>query len=172
MRKKYTLQAGSTDFNAPEFVSKAFLDKTNGIFGYSTVRTKSDMVTRSEKLRDLFVKAFELFDDEDLQEHEGFSKLSKNELFSAEYDDILAYFREPIKFEKLKKIRLKKGEVVATYCHNVYHRTEGDKSYSISKSSAPVILRYEGDLADDDVEKIRKIGICDFFIDDRFWFSK
>ena len=101
---KYAMLAGSEDVEAPEFVAKVFFDEETGVYGYAVARSKSDVVTRSEQMRDLLIKAFDILDhNSNHEDHEGFNILTQNDEFKAEYDNILSYFREPIKFEKIKK---------------------------------------------------------------------
>jgi elongation factor Ts len=155
--EKYKMLADSSDIEAPEFVTKVFYNDEDGSYGYCTIRTKSDVVTRSEKIRDLMIKAFEGLSENE-EEGNGFNRVSSNEGFKSMYDDILGYYREPIKFEKLKKKHLTKGEVFANYPHTVYHKQEGKKAYTVSKSSAPLVLKYEGELNDEGIEQIRKLA--------------
>jgi elongation factor Ts len=155
---KYALLASTEDVEAPEFVTKVFYDKDTGLYCYATIRSKSDVVTRSEKVRDLLIKAFELLKETDCDSEDGFEGLLKNDVFKSEYDGLLSHFREPIKLEKIKKKKLTKGELFSNYAHTVYHRDNGTKSYTVSKSSAPIVLKYEGDLTTEDMEKINSLA--------------
>ena len=47
---------------------------------------------------------------------------------------------------------------MASYAHTDYHRSTGKKPYTVSKSVAPIVLKYEGELSKDDVDKIRKLA--------------
>jgi elongation factor Ts len=155
---KYATLANSDDVEAPEFVTKVFYDPINSIFGYCAVRSKSDMVTRSEQMRDLLSKAFDALDHEERPEEDGFKHALTFSPFKSMYDDILGYFREPIKFEKIKKKKLTSGEVFANYAHTIYHKNEGDMQFTVAKSSAPIVLKYEGNLDEEGIEKIRKLA--------------
>jgi elongation factor Ts len=162
LAKKYkekclSVPGSSLNAEAPEFVSKVFFDEVNNIFGYAGARAKSDMVTRSEKMRDLLVKAFDILDI-DIDENSGFDFLSKDPLFDQELQDFSGYYREKFGIDFIKKKKLTKGEIMANYSHDVYHKKDGNISYKISRLSAPVILKYEGELSSEDVEKIRKLA--------------
>lgn len=157
-KEKYSVDSsGLLNFDAPEVVTKIFFDEANNVFGYAVARAKSDIVTRSEKMRDLFEKAFDIL-EADIDENIGFDFLSKNSLFDRELQDFLGYYREPFKIDFIKKRRLTKGEVMANYSHNVYHKKDGNVSYKISRLSAPIVLKYEGELNSEDVEKIKNLA--------------
>ena len=60
--------------------------------------------------------------------------------------------------ERINKKKLAKGEVFASYSHNVYHKEDGKKTKRVAKTSMPLVLKYEGELDAESVEKIRKLA--------------
>jgi len=121
-------------------------------------KTNFDMNAAKDILSKKYAEKYKMLADSSDIEGNGFNRVSSNEGFKSMYDDILGYYREPIKFEKLKKKHLTKGEVFANYPHTVYHKQEGKKAYTVSKSSAPLVLKYEGELNDEGIEQIRKLA--------------
>ena len=154
---KYSMGVASGDMETPEYVTKVFSDDA-GNYGYLAFRAKSDVVTRSEKMQNLMSKAFDTLDKELDDDLKGFDYISQNSDFKGAYDELLTFFREPIKLEKINKKKLAKGEVFASYSHNVYHKEDGKKTMRVAKTSMPIVLKYEGDLNDDGIEKIRKLA--------------
>jgi elongation factor Ts len=155
--EKYKALADAFDIEAPEYVTKVFFNNKDRSYGYCAVRSKSDVVTRSERMRDLMIEAFKELKEEE-SESEGFKSISSGYTFKTMYDDILGYYREPIKFEKLKKKKLTEGEVFANYAHTVYHKADDKNTYTVSKSAAPLVLKYEGDLNAEGIEQIKKLA--------------
>ena len=154
---KYSMGGDSGDMEMPEYVTQVF-SNDNGDYGYLAFRAKSDVVTRSDKMHELMKKAFEALDEELEDDLKGFDCLSKNEIFKNAYDELLTFYREPIKLEKINKKKLAKNEIFASYSHNVYAKEDGKKTMRIAKISMPIVLKYEGDLDADGIETIRKLA--------------
>jgi elongation factor Ts len=154
---KYSMGAESGDMETPEYVTKVFHTE-NGDYGYLAFRAKSDVVTRSEKMHTLMNKAFEALEKEIEDDLKGFDIISTNDAFKNAYDELLTFYREPIKLERINKKKLQKGEVFASYSHNVYSKEDGKETHRVAKTSMPIVLKYEGDLDNDGIEKIRKLA--------------
>ncbi len=154
---KYSMGAEGGDMETPEFVTKVFWND-EGEYGYLAFRAKSDVVTRSEKMRDLMSVAFNALAHDIDCEIESHKHVMGHETFKSAYDDLLTFYREPIKLEGIKKKKLSKGEVFASYAHNVYHKEDGKRSKRIAKTAMQLVLKYEGDLNDEGIEKIRKLA--------------
>ena len=155
LAKKYAAKYANIEEieDVTERVIGIFRYKDND-FAYCEFSAKSDVVTRSQALMSLMETVFQVLPP-NLTESESLHFCQNNTDFTEKLEDILQYYREPLKLLRVERKVLTEHEVLGTYLHSIYSKKD---NLTVAKKAAMVVLNTSTPISIDAQKNIALLG--------------